>query len=62
MAEITLDRDAYVKLQNGNHKMVDGDSRLASFLANKFREGEAEARAMAGDEPTWVYAIWTYRF
>jgi hypothetical protein len=59
MAEITMDREAYEKLRGGDHRMVGSDSKIASFLVNKFEEGQAEALS---DDPTWIYNIWTYRF
>ena len=54
-----MDRKAYEKLRSGEHRMVGDDSKLASFLVNKFEEGKAEAMS---DEPTWIFNIWTYRF
>lgn len=52
MAEIKMDREAYEKLRSGEHRMVGDDSKLASFLVNKFEQGKAEAMS---DEPTWLY-------
>lgn len=59
MAEINMDRAAYDQLRAGNHALVGSDSKVASFLVNKFEEGQADAMS---DEPTWVYNFWTYRF
>jgi len=60
MAEITMDRDAYEKLRGGKIEGLGGDSKLASFLAGKFEEGEGQDRI--GEEPNWVFNIWTWRF
>ena len=51
MAEITMDRDAFEKLQSGDHEALRGDSKLASFLVNRFQESEAQ-----------IFNIWTYVF
>ena len=59
MAEITMDREAYEKLRSGEHRMIADESKLASFLVNRFEEGQADAMS---DEPTWIFNIWTYRF
>ncbi|WP_404478514.1 hypothetical protein [Novosphingobium sp. BL-52-GroH] len=60
MAEITIDRDAYEKLKSGDGQPFSGDSKLATFLAHKFEEGEAAQRSKSADEASWVYNIWTY--
>lgn len=62
MAEISIDREAFEILEKGELEAAKGDSRLASFLANKFREGDERARADAGAKADWIYNIWTYRF
>lgn len=60
MAELSFDREAYLKFKNGEHDLAD--SRLASFLTNQFEEGEAAAKA-AWDEPNqWLYNFWTWKF
>lgn len=60
MAEITIDRDAFEKIEAGAIGELAGEDRLAAFLANKFRDGEREASL--SQEPSWVYNIWTFIF
>ena len=62
MSEISVSRGAYQKMKSGAFVAGGGDERVASFLANKFEEGEREQRALTGDDPAWLYTIWTYRF
>lgn len=62
MAEISIDREAFEILEKGDLEAAKGDSRLASFLTNKFREGDERARADASTKADWIYNIWTYKF
>lgn len=60
MAQITIDRDAYLKLKSGEATL--GDDKLSSFLVNRFEESEQAARVREGNEADWTYVIWEYRF
>jgi len=58
---ITVTRDTAQKIAAGHIKGSGDDTKVLSYLANRFKEGEAEARAAARDAD-WTYTIWEWKF
>jgi hypothetical protein len=57
---ISVTKETAEKIASGEIKAEGDEAKVLSYLANRFTEAEAEAKASSND-PNWIFNIWGHR-